>query len=222
MRKWIFKALTACMLLFSGEVINAQTSDAGWRLVDSRTPADYTGWSRLIPTHIKGQYAGGFGVASLGCGWDYGEKNRWETDLMCGFLPKCYSDQNRWIFAVKQLYIPWQVDLFKRFSFSPLTCGFSASIITGKGFWFTDPDRYIDRTGDTYYRFPSRARAQLAFGQRITWHRNRTDGLLRSISLFYEWSICDLNLISKVTNQTLDFSDLFYFSCGLRFHVFRP
>ncbi|MDR1525407.1 MAG: hypothetical protein LBS79_09190 [Tannerella sp.] len=49
-------------------------------------------WEKLIPTHHQIQYAGGLGLVSGGAGWEYGNKNQWETDLSIGFLPR-YSTE---------------------------------------------------------------------------------------------------------------------------------
>ena len=38
--------------------------------LDFRKHRGYEGWERLIPTHVKAQYAGGMGFMSVGCGWD--------------------------------------------------------------------------------------------------------------------------------------------------------
>lgn len=52
-----------------------------------RLHANYEGWKRALPTHLKVQYAGGMGIASAGFGWDFGRSNQLETDFHVGFLP---------------------------------------------------------------------------------------------------------------------------------------
>ncbi len=217
MSRSIFKVLLAIVALcVTTPVLLAQTKPVG---LDRRQHEGYSGWKRLVPTHIKGQYAGGVGVASVGFGWDYGKKCRWETDLMVGYLPECYSDQDRFVFALKQHYIPWQLRLSDRLSIDPLTCGLYATVISGDGFWFQEPE---DRYGGSYYRFPTRARAYIYVGQRATWHIRRSSSTLRSVTLFYELSACDLNIVSKVPNSSLGLDDIFYFSCGVKFQLFNP
>lgn len=55
------------------------------RYGDHRTYRGYEGWKKVVPTHVKLQYAGDMGVFAAGCGWDYGRKEQWETDFMIGF-----------------------------------------------------------------------------------------------------------------------------------------
>lgn len=74
-----------------------------------RLHADYAGLQRLTPTHVKLQYAGGMGLASLGMGWDYGRSNQFETDLQVGFIPAKYSSVSRAVFTLKQNWMPWNI-----------------------------------------------------------------------------------------------------------------
>lgn len=218
MRRWIFKWSLAGLLMLVASSLYAQLPDSLPRGKEYRTDPSYEGWSRLIPTHVKGQYAGGLGVASIGLGWDYGRHAQWETDLMAGWLPAEYSDHTRFIFALKQHYIPWQLRLHRRWSVDPLTCGCYFSVITGDNFWIEEPSIY----GGSYYRFSSRLRAYIYLGQRLTYHIKRPESTLRSITFFYELSACDLALVSKGTNKSLEWTDVFTFSCGVKFHLFKP
>ena len=61
--------------------------------LDRRRHTCRDGWRRMIPTHVKVQYAGGMGFLSFGAGWDYGRKCQWETDLYLGFLPRSKADK---------------------------------------------------------------------------------------------------------------------------------
>ena len=134
---------------------------SSWRL-DFREHRGYEGWERAIPTHIKAQYAGGMGFLSFGCGWDYGKKCRWETDVLVGFLPKAYSDRTHTTLTIKQNYIPWSIRCCERFAIEPFTAGIYFNWITGEDYWVREPDRY---PGDRYYGFTSRMRTHLYIGQ---------------------------------------------------------
>ena len=46
----------------------------------------HKGWNDIIPNIATLQYAGGIGMFSLGIGWDYGNKQQWETHLLLGYL----------------------------------------------------------------------------------------------------------------------------------------
>lgn len=85
----------------AAETRQAETAPAP-RPLDRREHYGYESWERLLPTHVKAQYAGGMGFLSAGYGWDYGRKCRWETDMMIGVLPKAYSDRTHMTFTLKQ------------------------------------------------------------------------------------------------------------------------
>lgn len=189
----------------------------GSKWLDYREHRGYDGWERLIPTHVKAQYAGGMGFMSLGCGWDYGRKCQWETDIFVGFLPKAWSDRTHTTFTLKQNYIPWSIRCCDRFAVEPLSCGIYLNLITGEDYWVREPDRY---PGDSYYGFTSRLRAHLCFGQRFTYYL-KNDSLLRNITLYYEFSANDLDIIAKCGNKSLELSEIVYFSVGIKFQLLR-
>lgn len=209
MRRLIFSLLllTTCLL--------AQAQEPTKRPLDRRAYEGYTGWERIIPTHIKSQFAGGMGVVSVGGGWDYGQKCRWETDLLIGYLPKRYSDAFHTTLTLKQNYIPWQIRLHDRLSIEPLTGSIYLNYISGEDYWIREPDRY----GGDYYRFTTRLRLQLAAGQRITWHLRNPSSTLRSVTLYYELHAYDLDIAAKFTNKSLTMRDIVHFSFGLKLQL---
>ena len=190
---------------------------AASRRLDFREHRGYEGWERGIPTHVKAQYAGGMGFMSVGCGWDYGRKCRWETDVLVGVLPKAYSDRTHAIFTLKQNYIPWSIRCCDRFAIEPFTCGLYLTLLTGEDYWVREPDRY---PGSSYYRFTSRLRAHLYMGQRFTCYLDN-ESSLRSITLYYELSANDLDIIAKCGNRSLGLSEIVYFSIGIKFQLLR-
>lgn len=179
-----------------------------------RMHEDATGWRRLIPSHIQVQYAGGMGIASVGHGWDYGRHNQFETDWQIGYLPKSYSDRNHAIFTLKQNWIPWNIRCHERLGVEPFSCGLYFTTITGPRdiYWNTEPAKY----GGAYYRFLTRVRAYIYFGQRVTWYVKRPESPFRNITLYYEMSAKDLDVVAKFCNRQLYLSDVFYFSVGLK------
>ena len=198
----------------------SDTADTPRPALAQRRHADYTGWARLTPTHAKLQYAGGMGLASLGLGWDYGRNNRWETDLHFGWVPKrCIGSEGRATFTLKQNYIPWNIRCHEQFGIEPFACGLYLNFISGSGFWLHEP---TEKYGGGYYRFSTRMRAYLYFGQRATWYHRAPNSCLRSISLYYELSAKELDLIAKTTNRTLSIPDIFYFSFGIRMQLMKP
>lgn len=114
-----FRGALLLAVLLTASVAAAETRQAGSipapRPLDRREHCGYESWERLLPTHVKAQYAGGMGFLSAGYGWDYGRKCRWETDMMIGVLPKAYSDRTHMTFTLKQNYIPWSIRCGERF-----------------------------------------------------------------------------------------------------------
>lgn len=153
---------------------------------------------------------------SVGCGWDYGRKCRWETDLLIGVLPKAYSDRTHMTFTLKQNYVPWSIRCGNRFAVEPFSCGVYMNFISGEDFWIREPDRY---PGDKYYTFTSRVRFHFCVGQRFTFYLKR-NVLLRDITFYYEFSANDLDIVAKCGNRTLGLDEIVYFSAGIKFQLF--
>ena len=171
-------------------------------------------WAALIPTHTKLQFAGNMGLLSAGFGWDYGKRNQWETDLLFGFVPKFSSDKAKATFTVKQNYIPWSLQIKKsRFSAEPLSCGLYLNTVFGDEFWVSEPDRYPKG----YYGFSSKVRIHVFLGQRLTYDIDpKRRFTAKALTLFYEFSTCDLYLISAVTNRYLRPRDYLSLSFGVK------
>ena len=109
--------------------------------LDRRQHRSREGWERIIPTHVKVQYAGGMGFLSFGAGWDYGRKCQWETDLYLGFLPRSKAGKFYLTATLKQNHIPWDIACGKRFSFTPFYYGLYINTIFGEKFWVREPER---------------------------------------------------------------------------------
>ena len=221
-----FRYITAAILCFAVHVVAAQELPIvplvriplhAQRPLDGREHRGYEGWKRILPTHVKAQYAGGMGVLSFGAGWDYGRRCRWETDVLIGFLPKTYSDEFHLTFTIKQNYIPWSIRCCDRFAIEPFTCGFYLNYISGHDYWVQEPDRY---PVSDYYGFTSRLRTHVYVGERITCYL-KNNSSLRSITLYYELSANDLDIIAKCGNRSLALSDIVYFSVGVKFQLMR-
>lgn len=173
-------------------------------------------WEALIPTHTKIQFAGNMGLISLGTGWDYGKHNQWETDLFFGVLPKYESQRTKFTFTLKQNYMPWSLDMWKRFSVEPLSCGMYLNTVFGEEFWVREPDRYPKG----YYGFSSKVRIHVFLGQRITYDIDpKRRFTAKAITFFYELSTCDLYLISAFTNKYLKPKDYLSLSFGIKLQL---
>lgn len=135
------------------------------RYGDHRTYRGYEGWKKVVPTHVKLQYAGDMGVFAAGCGWDYGRKEQWETDFMIGFLPKKYADKAHLTCTLKQNYSPFSLQINKNLSFEPIVCGLYMTMIYGEKYWVREPSRYPMKH---YYGFTTRIRFNIFIGESLT------------------------------------------------------
>lgn len=209
--KWsIIKSLLFIALLWGS--LDATSNNA----YDERVRRYRQQWQSLIPTHAKLQFAGNMGLASLGFGWDYGGHNQWETDVLFGYLPKHDSKRSKLTFTLKQNYIPWSIDLKHNYAFEPLTCGMYVNTVFGDEFWVKEPDRYPKG----YYGFSSKVRFHIFVGQRIGFTLSEKSYWAKSFTLFYEFSTCDLQIVSAFTNSYLKPKDILSLSIGLKLQFF--
>lgn len=212
MKRSIFRLLTLLLLLGSCEVRADERPPRDRRVDHSRE-----GWARIIPTHVKLQYAGSMGLLSGGFGWDYGRKRRWESDILVGYLPKYNSERGHITFTFKQNYIPWRAQCGDHFSVEPLYGGLYLSTIFGEEFWSRQPERYPSG----YYWFSTRMRIHLFAGCRATWHpRPHQESSIREVTLFFEVNTSDLYIVRKVGNSYLDLDDIIGFSLGIKLQLF--
>ncbi len=217
MRKWLIS-----LLLLGGA---SPAAFAATERLEEVPPSKYqrnterynNAWERLIPNQTAVQFAGSIGMFSAGFGWHYGKRDRWETELLLGFVPKYASERAKPTFTVKERFTPWQVDLSSRWCLEPLSTGLFANGIFGEGFWRREPSRY----SNGYYGFATKVRFHIFLGQRI---RYKIPGRIRrynkSIAFYYELSTCDLYLISAFTNKQVNFLDALSLGLGLRFEIF--
>lgn len=175
-------------------------------------------WNKIIPTHTKMQYAGSMGFLSFGMGWDYGKKNRWETDLFFGFIPKYSTDKVKITMTLKQNYMPWDVKIgSKGFSFEPLSCGLYITTVFGKQFWATEPDYYPNG----YYGFSTKFRINVYLGERITYTIPSSKRFFaKSITLYYELSSNELYIRDAIRDSYHKPTDYIKLSFGIKAQIF--
>lgn len=169
------------------------------------------GWSKLIPSQVKLQYAGSIGFLSLGPGWDYGKKKQWETDLLLGIVPNFSRGKAAMSFTVKETYTPWSVKMTGRWSFEPLSTGLFVNSVFDEDFWVREPERYPKN----YYKFSTRVRFHVFLAQRFTVTPNPYIPT-RQLSFYYELSTCDLYIMTKATNRYVALHDILSLAFGIR------
>ena len=168
-------------------------------------------WHKLIPRYSKLQFAGSMGFLSVGPGWNYA-KDRLETDVLFGFIPKNSGRRALTTFTLKQNYIPWQIRVGNISVLEPLSCGLYVNSILHRDFWISGPDKYPTH----YYGFATKIRFHIFVGQRYTFLLNEQKYKRKSISLFYELNTCDLYLIYRISNSTLRLKDYLSLSFGIK------
>ena len=184
-------------------------------------------WEELIPTQLVIQNAGNMGVVSAGVGWHYGKRRQWETHVLWGYIPRHQSTRGKLTMTLKENYIPWSVDLSERrtwhpslkgWSVEPLTASVYLNTIFGHEFWEHQPSRYPDK----YYEFMStKFRLNVALGQQVTWQiPNERRRHHKSVTLFYEFSTCDLYIRSKVLEHSIPLKDIIGLSTGVKLQMF--
>ena len=101
--------------------------------------------------------------------------------------------------------------------FEPLSCGIYFNTVFGSEFWDREPDRYPDKY---YPLLKTKVRTNVFVGQRLTKivPKNRRK-FLKSITLFYEISSCDLYIRSAVMERDVSLWDILGLSLGLKFQL---
>lgn len=171
-------------------------------------------WNKLTPRFWKGQFAGSIGAVSVGTGWNYG-KDRWETDVLLGLVPR-NSDRHAMVtMTLKQNYLPWKIDIGEDFMFEPLNCGLFLNTLFDNDFWVKNPERYPNG----YYTFSTKIRIHAFVGERITYKFKKQDMFVKSVSLFYELSTSDLYLINAIDNKYLKPRDYLSLAFGVKVQI---
>lgn len=168
-------------------------------------------WKIIKPEHSKIHYAGSMGFLSVSAGWDYG-KDKWETDIFMGYLPRYSGFKGHPTFTLKQTFIPWKRQQNKNIIFEPLTTGLFINKIFEEDFWTHLPEKYPDN----YYWGPTNLRLNLFIGERITFMLPE-EYRLEYLSFYYEINTNDLYLITHIQNpNTVRLTDIFKVSFGVK------
>lgn len=221
MRSSVFSILlAACAISASANPIPfpADSSVTTRRSVYERHTERYRNvWHRLIPNQTTMQYAGSIGFLSIGTGWHYGRDNKWETDLLIGFVPRYESDKAKATLTLKERFIPWKAELGRSWQLEPFTTGLFFNTIFGEDFWANPPSRYPKK----YYGFPTKIRSHVFIGQRIRYKIPASQRRYsNSLALYYELSTCDLYIASAFGNRAIRLGDILSLSFGLQFEIF--
>lgn len=174
-------------------------------------------WQSLIPGQATVQYAGSIGLISYGPGWHYGRRDRIETDLLVGHVPRYHSGHRKVTLTVKQRFIPWRIEAGSRWTIDAVTTGLYVGSIFGEDFWASEPDRYPKR----YYGFSTKMRLGVFVGQSFRYNIPTSKRRhAKCLSLYYELGSCDLYIISAITNREVKMKDILSLALGVKFTLF--
>lgn len=149
-------------------------------------------WYR--PDHVKLQFAGAIGFISPGIGIAYA-KDKIETDLFFGYLPKQIGGEHIIMLTLKNTYIPFSLHpKHSQLTIHPLTIGGFFNYTFGNQYETFWPDHYPQG----YYWWDSAIRLGIFLGGDVDIPiKNNT---FNSVSAYYELGTNDLYLISYFQN----------------------
>jgi hypothetical protein len=151
-------------------------------------------WYR--PSHLVLQTGGGLGMVAAGVGYAFG-KDRLETDILLGYVPKRYAGSALTLASLKFMYSPFRLKLSEKVQLLPLTVGAYFSYTHG-----TINDELKGQYSSDYYWFSTDTRYGLLLGGRLTYLAATVaaTGRPRKLSAFYELGSNDLYMASYLSN----------------------
>ena len=169
-------------------------------------------WYR--PKHLALQTGGGLGMVAAGAGYEFA-KNRLETDILIGYVPKYYAGSTLSLASLKFMYSPFRLPLGEKFQLVPLTVGGYFSYTHG-----TLNDELKGQYASDYYWFSTDTRYGPLLGSRVTFLAPpiAATGQPRKISVYYELGSNDLYLASYLNNRNggLGLGQLLTLALGLK------
>ena len=152
-------------------------------------------WYR--PTHLALQTGGGVGMVAAGAGYEFA-KNRLETDILLGYVPKEYAGSTLSLATLKFMYSPFRLNVAERVQVLPITVGAYFSYTHG-----TINDELKGQYSSDYYWFSTDTRYGPLLGSRLTYLAApvAATGQPRKISFYYELGSNDLYLASYLNNR---------------------
>ena len=169
-------------------------------------------WYR--PTHLALQTGGGLGMVAAGAGYQF-SKNRLETDILIGYVPRRYAGSALTLASLKFMYSPFCLRVAEKVQVLPLTVGAYFSYTHG-----TLNDELKGQYSSDYYWFSTDTRYGPLVGGRVTYLAApvAATGQPRKLSFYYELGSNDLYLASYLTNRNggLRFGQLLTLALGVK------
>jgi hypothetical protein len=152
-------------------------------------------WYR--PHHLAVQTGGGLGLVAGGAGYAF-FRDRLETDILIGYVPKRYASSTLSLASLKVMYSPFQLPVAERVQVQPLTVGAYFSYTHG-----TINDELKGQYSKDYYWFSTDTRFGALVGGRVSYLAApvAATGQPRKLSFYYELGTNDLYAVSYFTNM---------------------
>ena len=187
--------LLFALLLAAGGSYAATPPDTATAAATPRAVRSERPWYR--PNHLVLQTGGGLGMVAAGAGYEF-SKNRLETDILIGYVPKRYAGSTLTLASLKFMYSPFRLPIGEKIQVLPLTVGAYFSYTHG-----TLNDELRGQYSSDYYWFSTDTRYGPLLGSRVTFLAPpvAATGQPRKISVYYELGSNDLYVASYLTNR---------------------
>lgn len=179
-----------------------------WGVCLSADARDTSRRHKLLPDHVKVQYAGGIGFTSLGLGYQ-SRNDRLEGDFYYGYVPKSVGGDNIHAVSSKLTWYPVKKVDLKSLELRPLSAGVLLSYTFGKQYFLFSPENYPY----SYYNFPTALHAGVFIGGRVD--KPFKNG--KRVGLYYELGSNDREISSYLSNRnSLKLSEILNLALGVR------
>ena len=178
-------------------------------LINGSLQAQKSHVKKLLPDHLKLQYAGGIGFVSVGAGYT-NKKNKLEGDLYYGYLPRSVGGVRIHSVSAKFIWIPFHLSIKNRHKIDPLMTGIIVNYNFGKQYFGFEPENYPY----SYYSFPTAFNTAVLVGSRIAFSKPRR------LSIYYEIIGFDRDILNLANNpKSLNLPDIINLSLGIRIEL---
>jgi hypothetical protein len=163
---------------------------------------------KLLPDHVKVQFAGGIGFTSIGVGYQ-SRSEKLEGDLYYGYVPRSVGGVQIHALSGKVTWYPLKKVGWRSFELRPLSVGGLVSYTFGKQYFLFSPENYPF----SYYDFPTALHGGAFVGGRI----DKAIGGGRKVGLYYELGSNDREIISYLNNrESLNLTDILNLAIGIK------
>lgn len=170
------------------------------------------GWAKLVPDHLKLQYAGGIGFFAFGAGYE-SRNQKFETDIYYGFLPQQIGGEDLHSATLKFTWFPLKPIEKKEWLIKPLAVGALINYSFGSQYYSFDPRNYPFN----YYRIPTSINTALILGGqagRKIGNREKK----RILAAYFELLSFDRELVSFIVNtNALSITDILTLGLGVKY-----